>query len=70
VIDNSIQATKILSQTNKQCAASIAKAIRSESTYNQLREACYVDQSSLNIHSVGNDVSQSIEVLQLTFSFK
>jgi hypothetical protein len=70
VIDNLVKTIRIILQTNKQCSAYIANAIRNESTYNQFREACYSDQLSLNIHSVETDVSQSIEILQLTFLSK
>jgi hypothetical protein len=70
VIDNLVKTIKIILQTNKQCSAYIANAIRNESTYNQFREACCSDQLSLNIHSVETDVSQSIEILQLTFLSK
>ncbi len=39
VIENLVKTIKILLQTNKQCSAYIANAIRNQSTYEQFREA-------------------------------
>jgi len=64
VIDNLVKTIKILLQTNKQCSAYIANAIRNESTYDQFRQA--LNQPSLSIHSVDTDISQSIQILQIT----
>jgi dTDP-4-dehydrorhamnose reductase len=39
VIESLVKTIKILLQTNKQCSAYIANAIRNESTYDQFRQA-------------------------------